>query len=163
MAPVVLGTAFSLALGALSYYTWGMSVGGRTRERMLNELDAALNGDTDAMRRWADEAMNRSGLMGVLSEVQKFAERVPAIGKYATISGSPPTRSPYINPFFDAFGPTGNIIDNLDNIIMTMDDPTSSTFSSMKQLMPYQNLMFIRQYFDALNDELMRQAGVSPQ
>lgn len=163
MAPVILGSAFSLALGAMSYYAWGMSVGGRTRERVLKDFDDALNGDSHAMRRLADEATNRSGLMGVLSEVQKFAERVPAVGQYTTFAGTPPTRSPYISPFFDAFGPTGNIVDNLDNILMTLDDPTSSTFRSAKQLMPYQNLMFIRQYFDALNDDMMRRAGVSPQ
>jgi len=163
MAPVILGSAFSLALGALSYYTWAQSTGGRSRQKMLNELDAALSGDSKAMRRWADEAFNRSGLMGVLSEAQKFAERVPGLAPYATFAGVAPTRSPYVSPFFDAFGPTGNIVDNLDHILMTYDDPTSSTFRSFKQLMPYQNLMFIRQYFDKLNDQLMRSVGVSPE
>lgn len=161
MAPVILGSMFSLALGALSYYIWAQSVGGRTRERMLNELNAALNGDSKAMRRWADEAFNRSGLMGVFAEGQKFVERVPGLGEYVTFAGTPPTRSPYINPVLDVFGPTTNIIENLGKIVMTLDNPESSTFRAAKQLLPYQNLMFVRQYLDKLNDELMRSVGVS--
>lgn len=161
MAPVVLGSMFSLAMGALSYYTWAHTVGGRTREKMQNELDAALSGDGEALGRWADEAFNRSGLMGVLSEVQKFGERVPGMAPYVTFAGKAPSRSPYINPVFDAFGPTGNIIDNLGNIVMTYDDPNSSTFRSAKQLLPYQNLFYIRQALDWINDAAQKKAGVS--
>lgn len=162
VAPVAIGISFSLALGMISYYTWAQSVGGRTRKRMENELEAALNGDAEALGRWADEAVNRSGLIGMLAEVQKFGERIPALAPYVNFAGKPPARSPYVNPVLDMFGPTANIIDNLGNIAVTFDDPTSSTFRSFKQLMPYQNLMFVRQLFDMLNDAAMRRVGIDP-
>lgn len=160
MAPMAAGVMFSLALGMLSYYTWAHTVGGRTRERMLNELDAALNGDEQAMARWADEAITRSGLLGVFAEAQKVAERTPGLAPYATFAGVPPARSPYLNPAMELMGPWLGAVENLGRIAVTADDPTSETFRNAKQLMPYQNLFYLRQIFDWMNEAAMDAAGV---
>ena len=144
MAPIMAGTMFSLALGMLSYYTWAHTVGGRTKERMLNELDDALNGDEQAMARWADEAITRSGLLGVFAEAQKFAERTPGLAPYATFAGVPPARSPYLNPATELLGPWMSAVQNVGRIAVTADDPTSETFRAAKQLVPYQNVFYLR-------------------
>jgi hypothetical protein len=161
MAPILTGSAFSLALGMLSYYTWAISVGGDTQARMENELEAAINGDEDALRRWADEAINRSGLLGVLSEVQKFAERVPALAPYASLSGKPPSRSPGLNPVTEMMGPTWNLIQNSGRIAVTLDDPTRETFKLGKQMTPYQNHFLFRQGFDRVNKAIAGKFGVN--
>lgn len=160
VAPAVLGTMFSVALGALSYYTWATAVGGRTAERMRDEFDKAGRGDWDGLSRIADESIARSGMLGVFSEVQKFAERVPATAPYATLSGKPSTRSPYVNPVLDLFGPTANIVKNLGTIALTFDDPTEATFRAGRQLMPYQNLFYLRRGLDDINAALAEAAGV---
>lgn len=160
MAPVASGMAFSLALGALSYYTWAKLTGGSAEDRMERDFDAAAAGDDEAIRRIMDEAINRSGLLGAFAEAQKFAERIPGVGQYTTLSGKMPSRSPYVRPVFDALGPTGTLVSNLDKIIMSLDDPTESTFTAVKQLMPFQNLLYARRIFDWLGDSAMDLAGV---
>ena len=159
MAPVVNGAMFSLALGLVSYYTWATSIGGEVRAQMENELDAALNGDEQAMRRLADEAVTRSGLTGLFAELQKFAERTPGLAPYATFAGTPPKRSPFLNPVQEMFGPTVGLINNLGRIAVTADDPTAETFRKGKQIVPYQNVFWLRRGLDHVNQSLMEAAG----
>jgi hypothetical protein len=151
-AQVLTGYAFSLALGLLSYYTWAQAVGGRTRERMLGEVDGALSGDTDSWLKLADEAIDRSGLIGVFAEARKFAERVPGIQDYARLSDAPAARSPFVSPVQDLLGPSAGGLDNLNRIVMTLHDPSSETFRKGKQLMPFQNVFWLRRALDNMNE-----------
>lgn len=163
MAPIAAGALFSLALGVVSYYTWARAVGGDTQARMENEFDAAINGQDGGLERIADEAITRSGLLGAMAEAQKFAERTPGLEKFATLSGTPTAKSPYLNPVLELGGPTiAGAVGNLGRIVATVSDPTTETFRKTKQLMPYQNVFYLRQIFDAMNESAMRAAGVNP-
>ena len=161
MAPIATGTMFSLALGVLSYYIWAKTVGGNTQARMENEFEAALNGDDEAWARIADEAITRSGLLGVVAEAQKFGERTPGLDKFATLAGTPTAKSPYLNPVTEMIGPWLSALNNAGRIAVTAADPTSETFRKAKQLMPYQNVFYLRRMFDAMNESAMDAAGVS--
>jgi hypothetical protein len=112
------------------------------------------------MARWADEAITRSGLLGVFAEAQKFAERTPGLAPYATFAGVPPARSPYLNPATELLGPWMSAVQNVGRIAVTADDPTSETFRAAKQLVPYQNVFYLRQMFDSMNEMAMDAAGV---
>ena len=57
------GIALSLAMGSFGYYLWATSVGGNAQEEML-KFD---------MDKWADEAITRSGLLGVFGEAHRIA------------------------------------------------------------------------------------------
>lgn len=162
MAPVVLGTTFSLALGMLSYYLWAVSVGGKTQQRMENERQAALSGNEEAMGRWVDEGLARSGLLGIFAEAQKFAERIPALQPYATFGDSPTARSPFVNPVAEALGPSIGLVNNLDRVLRNMDDPTADTFANARRILPYQNIFYLRQALDYINDQAMLSVGVTP-
>lgn len=159
---VLLGSINALALGALSYYIWANTIGGNTKAQMQNELEAAISGDPEAIGRWADEAINRSGLLGVFSEAIKTAERIPALQDYVTFGDAPTARSPFVNPVAELLGPSISLANNLGRIAVTLDDPTSETFRKAKQVLPYQNVFWLRQQLDALNEHLMQQAGVAP-
>lgn len=151
MAPVV-GATFSLALGTLSYYTWAMSRGGKAKEDMLNA-------DID---KWADEAITRSGLLGVFGELHRVAERTPGLEDYITFSGAPTTRSPFVTPIGDSLGPTfGGLVETADNLLTTAHDPNSSTFNSLRRLTPYNNVWWMSRGFTKVNDYLKEQAGVN--
>lgn len=160
MAPVTLGTMFSLALGSLSYYTWATAVGGRTQDRMKDEFAKAGRGEWEGIGRILDESLDRAGLLGVFSEVQKFAERVPATAPYVRFAGRPSTRSPYVNPVMDILGPTSNVVKNLGTIAMTFDDPTTGTFRAVRQLTPYQNVFWFRRSLDDIDNAIAAMAGL---
>lgn len=147
MAPVLNGAMFSLALGALSYYTWATARGGKAREEMLN-ADAS---------KWADEAILRSGLIGVIGEVQRIAERTPGVGKYATLSGKPSSRSPFNQPFTDALGPTLGLLKDAERIVMTSHDPNSETFRRGRNLLPLQNHTALARLFKMVEEATAEQ------
>lgn len=152
MSNTANGVAFSLALGAFSYYLWAQSFGpeSQIRQRMLNEFDAAINGDTEALARIADEAIARSGLSGAYEEVRRVAERIPHVQDYATLANTPTTRSPFVEPFTELLGPTRDLTKQFDRILQSGPDPNSAQFiDAAQKLMPYQNVFWLRAILDA--------------
>lgn len=132
------GIMFSLALGTLSYYVYSVSVGGRTLEE-ANQLDPA---------KWADEAIARSGLLGVFAEVQAIAERVPALQDYATFSGQRTTRRAASGLIGQVAGPSYGLAENISNVLLGLDEPTQSTLHQARLMAPYQNVFWFRQLLD---------------
>lgn len=137
-AALLNGIMFSLALGAGSYWLYAMSVGGKTKQEMLNA----------GPDKWADEALSRSGLLGILSEVQRIAERIPATQPYATFSGTRSARRGGDNLTEALLGPSFDLLSTGAEVVAGIHDPTTSTVHQARTLAPGQNLMFIRQLFD---------------
>lgn len=138
-APIVAGSIISLALGAMSYYTWAAGRGGQSWED-------AKNAD---LAKVADEAISRSGLLGVLSEVQRMADTVPGVPSL-TLSGKTLETSPFRGATQNIAGPTYGLIESAigpNSILMTAHDPNSNTIKKVRQLMPYNNIPVLSQGF----------------
>lgn len=139
-AAVVNGVLSALAFGALGYYTYGMIAGGDTKERMLNATPAA----------WADEALQRSGLLGVFSELQRVAENIPATQPYATFSGVRTTRRGGDNLIEALAGPSLGAVTTAADVLTSAHDPDQRTVHQMRTLVPFQNVFYLRQMFDLM-------------
>lgn len=134
------GTMVSLALGALSYYLYAVAAGGETYDKMLK----------GGANKFADEAIARSGLLGVFSDAQRFLEKIPATQKYVSFSGDRTTRRGG-NDMLDVLGgPSLGAAETVAKIVAGIDDPTKSTLHQIRTLMPYQNLIYFRQILDAI-------------
>lgn len=134
------GAMISLAMGMVSYYLWAMAAGGRAYDDMMN---AGLD-------KWADEAIQRSGLMGWFAEAQRVAEAIPATQPYASFSGTRSTRRGGDDLLGVVAGPTLDLASRLTRIIAQADDPTVSTLHTARTLLPFQNVFYARQLFDAV-------------
>jgi len=132
---VTNGALLSLALGALSYYTWAISVGGKAEEDMLNA----------SPEKWADEAIDRSGLLGVLAELHKVGQEIPAIQPYLTFSGDKTTRRTGQGFAGQLLGPSYRFLfEDAAKFVAGMDDPTQSTVHSARRMTPFQNVFYLR-------------------
>lgn len=139
-AAVINGVLASLAFGALGYYVYGMAAGGETREKMLKASPA----------QWADEAIQRSGLLGVFGEVQRIAENIPATQPYATFSGVRSTRRGGDNLVEAIAGPSLGAVSTAADVVNSIHDPTEHTVHQARTLVPFQNVFWLRQLFDLM-------------
>jgi hypothetical protein len=137
-AAILNGVMFSLALGALGYYLYSVAAGGKAYEEMSNA----------GMDKWADEAIARSGLLGILAEVQRIAERIPATQPYATFSGTRSTRRGGDNLVEAVLGPSFDALGTGAEVVTGLDEPTESTVHQLRTLLPFQNVFYLRQLFD---------------
>lgn len=139
-AAVLSGSLASLGLGALSYYTWAVMTGGASYQQML---DADLD-------KWADEAIQRSGLIGGLGEVQRVGQNIPLISDYMSFSGTKSTRRPGDNLVEALLGPSFDFGQSAAQVIGGLHDPTRSTLHEFRKMLPFQNTMFLREAIDAV-------------
>lgn len=134
------GTIVSLALGALSYYLSSVVAGGENYQKMLKAGPS----------KFADEAINRSGVLGVLAEGQRFLERIPATQPFVTFSGDRTTRRGGDDIVDVLAGPTFGAGKTAARVLQNLDDPTRSTLHAARQLAPFQNLLYLRQILDQI-------------
>ena len=152
----------------VSYYTWAQTFNpfglsdkkAAPKERMLKELDDALAGDRQAIGRWADEAIARSGLLGVLSEGMRAAERFPATQNLVTFANQGTARNPYANPIVDLAGPTASLLIN-DVGALTGSSSAEVKANKVQRMIPYQNVFYLRSLFDTIYDYSAKLAGIN--
>jgi hypothetical protein len=140
------GVMLSLGLGMVSYFLWAKSVGGKAEEEMYQAIE---DGNWE---KFADEAIARSGVLGVFSEVQRVAERIPLLRKYANLSGSPSTRRDGGDLTEALLGPSFDLLEKSGNFIAGVDEPTKSTLHQLRLMLPFQNLFYFRRILDAVED-----------
>ena len=135
---VLNGMMVSLAMGAISYYTWAMTVGGKAKQDMLQ-------GDVE---QWSYQAVSRSGLLAALAEPQRIGENVPALQQMKIFGGQTArTRRP--TSLMSAIaGPSFDLAERVSGVVMGLDDPTQSTLHQARTLTAYQNVFYIRWLFD---------------
>ena len=143
-AAVLSGSLASLGIGALSYYLWAVATGGQAYDDMQN---ASLD-------KWADEAINRSGLIGGLGEVQRIAQNIPLIAPYASFSGKKSTRRPGDNLVEALLGPSFDFGQGVAQVLGGLKEPTQSTLHELRKLVPFQNTMFLREAIDAVENAI---------
>jgi outer membrane murein-binding lipoprotein Lpp len=138
------GAMLSLGLGALSYYLWAVASGGDAYKEML---DAPVE-------KWADEAITRSGLTGVFDEVQRTAQRIPVLRDYASLSGKRSSRREGGDLIEGIMGPSFDILDKSATILNGIDEPTRATLHAARQLLPFQNLFYLRTLLDKVEQTI---------
>jgi len=100
--------------------------------------------------KFADEAINRSGLLGVFSEVQRFGERIPATQPFMSFSGDRTSRRGGDDIMDVLLGPTGGAAKSAAKVLQNLDQPTRSTLHEARTLAPFQNLLYWRQLLDQI-------------
>lgn len=139
------GIAFSLAFGALSYYTYALTAGGRTLEE-ANKMEAET---------WVWEAVKRSGVLGAMSLVTDAAGEVPAItGEEPTIFTRP---SGLLGVFL---GPTYSQAEKMATVITQINaddiEQQARNLRGLRQIfIPYQNHFLLRQLFDRAGEAMI--------
>lgn len=130
------GVMISLALGALSYYVWAVSIGGDAYQEML---DAPLE-------KWADEMVDRSGLLAAGNEFWHIAQRIPGLAPYASFAGGRTSQREGAALADLFFGPTYDLVFKKGaGVVMGLDDPTQNTARLMRSILPFQNVFYLRQ------------------
>ena len=146
-ANFALGSAMSLGFGALSY-----------------ELYKRLAQDPykeEGWEKYADEAIDRSGLLGVLGLMRETAATIPGINDYVSFSGQQTTRRGGESLVGKVAGPTLDTARTLSQIASGLDDPTQSTIHQMRRLVPYQNVWWARKHvFDNLEEGLNQRLNI---
>ena len=139
------GVMMSLALGALSYYTWALSAGGRAWEK-------ASKFDEDE---WIYEAITRSGLLGILSEGQRVGEQIPALNDWAIFGGEGRNSRRASSILGAVMGPSYGLAERLASVVQGLDSPTQSTLHNARVTMvPYQNVCYLRRLLDVMEKNL---------
>jgi hypothetical protein len=139
------GVAFSLAFGALSYYTYAVSVGGKTLAE-ANERNAD---------KWLWESVKRSGILGALSFGTDIAGNIPGLnGKESTMFTKPSGLLGVL------LGPTYSQAEKVATVItqLNTDDPKQQArnLRNLRQVfIPHQNHFLFRQLFDRVGDALI--------
>lgn len=152
-AYAVQGLALSLALGAVSYAVWAYTAGPRQREEMRNA----------SWEQWLDQAIYRSGILGVLGEaqtigdhfpaLQRMREAVPGAGLLDPILGfdeAPTAGRRATNVMGAVLGPSVGKIQDVLGVLLGLDEPTQATIRNLRQLVPYQNVFWFRRQIDAM-------------
>lgn len=138
----VNGTLVSLALGALSYYLYGVSRGGDAYDRMVKAGPGA----------WADQATQRSGIMSVLGLGQDLLSRIPMTAPYTTFSGGRTVRRGGDDLVSALLGPSFDFAKTSADVFSQLDDPTKSTLHKGLGLAPWRNLTGFSRVYDAIEN-----------
>lgn len=139
------GVAFSLALGAVSYYTYALTAGGKTLEK-AQEMDAAGI---------AWEAVKRSGVLGAVSLVSDALEKVPAAsGEQPTIFTS---QSGLLGAFLGpTFGQANKLAGAITQINSDSPEQQARNLKALRQVfVPTQNHFLFRQLFDLAGESML--------
>ncbi|TXH19751.1 MAG: hypothetical protein E6R03_00105 [Hyphomicrobiaceae bacterium] len=100
--------------------------------------------------KFADEAINRSGVLGIFSDAQRFMERIPATQPYVSFSGQQTTRRGGGDLVDVLLGPTFGAAKTGAKVVTSMDEPTKSTLHSIRTLLPWQNVILWRNIMDKI-------------
>lgn len=136
-ARALMGIMISLASGAFSYYIWAIATGGRAQEEMENA----------GVGKWADEAIARSGILGIFSDVQNVAQRIPLTQPFASFSGRGSAARAGEDLISALMGPTWDAVEQAGGVLVDLNDPTASTVHKFRTLIPYQNMFYLRRLF----------------
>ena len=137
---MVNGIMVSLAFGAMSYYLYAMAAGGKPYETMINAGPG----------KWADEAIERSGVLGMISDAQRIGQRLPYVGKYTNFSGQRSSQRSGQDLMDTILGPSYNFATTSSRVLSGLEEPTQNTLHSARTLLPFQNLFYIRRLLDSI-------------
>lgn len=140
---VVQGLFMALAMGAVSYYAGAVASGGTALDR-ANKLEA---------EDWIYEAVDKSGILGVLSLGQKVGEQIPGLNQYAVFGGEDKPYRRNTGLTGQIFGPTAGQFMKMVDVANNIDDPdkAESNIRKLRQVfVPFQNVFYFKQMLDQI-------------
>jgi len=148
----VQGGLISLAMGTLSYYIYAQIAGGTVKD----EMETALAEGN--WQRFADEAINRSGLLGIGADAQAAFASTP-LAKFTTFDGERFSRRGGDPLYEELIGPTyGDLLPRVANIAagaagaIVKQTPGEVPFGDLRRLMPLQNMTILRKLYDQIEE-----------
>ena len=144
------GVVGSLAFGALSYYIWARTTSERATQEMMNA----------GWETWMDQAIYRSGLLGLFSEVQNVGGKIPAVADYVTFAGGNIAGRRPDSALAAAAGPTFGTAQTISAVLNGLDSPTQGTLGQARKLIPYQNVFYLRRALDMVEEGLGNTLGL---
>lgn len=141
---VLNGALGMLAMGAVSYFFWAAQHG--TDSKQFKEMQEA------DWRKWADEAIYRSGIMASFQELQGLLSDFEATHGMVNFSEQGTARLRNRDFRETLLGVSMGTAQNLQNVLAGIDDPTMSTAHSLRKLMFYQNLWYTRALFTHITE-----------
>jgi hypothetical protein len=133
---------------------------------VAGKVKAELAGrETDhwTKEKWLVEGLDRSGVWGVLADVNNIAEKVSRgrIGLSA-FTGEMASRYQSRNLISSLIGPTGGLIEDFGHVTgsLAAGDWRQSDTHRMRQLLPYQNLLYFRNTLNAIEHSMNDLIGV---
>lgn len=140
----LIGSTISLAMGAVSYYLYAMARGKELPDPTTEE----------GLAKWADEAIQRSGLTAVLGLAQDISSRIPATAQYSSFSGGRSTRRGGDDLVEAVLGPTFDLGSTAAGVLSAVHDPTEATVHQARTLLPWQNVSHLAWLFDAVEKSI---------
>jgi len=131
----------AVPLAALSYYASRVAKG---------EGDEALAEDFDV---WADEIIARHPMFGALSLALRIGQEVPAVRPYLQFSDRGSERRLSSGLEGAVLGPSYTTARRGFKLASELDDPTQSTAHTTRQLVPYNQVFYMRWLFDKIEKE----------
>ncbi|WP_246676734.1 hypothetical protein [Mesorhizobium sp. B2-6-7] len=135
-AATLNGVLVSLGLGAFTYWAKSASAGRET---------------SDDPTQWAVEALDKSGLTGWLMDANNITEKATRgrVG-FSAITGKPVSRYASRNVTGAFLGPTADAVSDIFQVSGSVfaGDTTKSDLHKVRQLIPANNLFYVRSLFD---------------
>lgn len=136
--------SLSLALGAVSYYTNAMTLGDKAWQ------DAKTRDASGVLY----EAVDRSGILGVLALGTRVGEQLPYTSGLAIFGGE---EQKYRRPsglYGSIFGPTAGQVEKVADILINIDDPKQRDriLKRIHSLLPYNNVFYYQAAASRLGD-----------
>lgn len=145
---VLNGSLLMLALGAFSYWSKTLLAG----QKPSNDP-----------RVWAAEAVDQSGILGILMNGDHIIEKWTGdhVGVSA-LTGQPARRYTNVNAIGSTFGPiAGRLFDLADlSRAIASGQITASDAGKIRRLLPLQNLFYIRWLFDSAENGAVHALGI---
>jgi hypothetical protein len=143
------GVILSVGLGMLSYGVKAIDAGREVSD------DPAV---------WIQEGFDRSGILGILSEVNQISNKVSrGTISLNALAGQPPlTRYASVNTLGTVLGPSVGTAQDITQIAGSglTGEWTESDSRALRRMIPYQNLMIVRQLFDEIEEGANESLGV---
>ena len=143
----------TLGLGSMAWYLKSMAAGGRAYESM-QKAD---------MQRWADEAINHSGLLGPLAEGKMFMERTPLLDSMATLSGRT-VAGTRPRPVYQLLGPSAGTLHTFQSALTGFDweegrgmTASENAIKNGRRLLPFNQTFYMQRIVNELESEAVDQ------
>ena len=120
---------------------------------------------SDDPRVWIMEAVDRSGMLGYLFDINNIVEKVTrgTIGASALTGGPQMSRYASRNVIGSILGPSLGAFEDVRQVVSAVStgDVSESDIRAMRKLLPYQNLFYIRRLLDSVEQDVNQQVGTN--
>ena len=100
---------------------------------------------------WADEMIDRSGMLAVFGFGRDALAAVPWANDYVMFAGEQTERRGGTGLANTILGPTGDLLFTATRGFSDINDPTASTLHQFRKMLPFQNVWWLRKtVFDPL-------------